>query len=147
MECNRKFVIILISILLNSIALPFTGYTSLDEAQGLVAKMVTTYAEKNYNFGNNFQQGILQQGKSKVMTIQLYKGNTYVFITGASNAASDIRFRVFNERFKLIKDDNNEKNFSNFEFEAPQSGAYIVKITMSKCDAKGAHWSYTSGYK
>ena len=103
--------------------------------------------DKKYHFRNNYQQGLLKQLKSKVITMHLYKGNKYVFIAGGCNDASDLRIQMFNERYQMVKDDNNRKNFSCFEYEAPRSGAYILKITIAKCADDGAHWCYVSGYK
>ena len=147
MKIKREYIFILIASLLICVAIPFTGYPSLDEAQKLVANKITAYTEKKYNFGKNFQQGVLKQGKSKVMTMHLYKGNKYVFITGASNETTNVRFRIFNERFEIVKDDNNGENLSCFELEALLSGAYFIKITMLKCSDDGAYWSYISGYQ
>lgn len=147
MNIKREYVTILIASLLIFAALPFTGYPSLDEAQKLVDNKIAAFTKKQYNFGKNFQQGLLKQGKTKVMTMHLYKGNKYVFITGASNGTVDLRFKIFNERFEIVKDDNNGENFSCFEFEAPLSGAYFIKIIMSKCSDDGAYWSYISGYQ
>ena len=144
---RRKPLVIGILAILLLVSLPFSTFPSIEEAQRRIAERLAIYIDLGYHFRTNYQQGFLEKGKSAYITLQLYKGNTYIFVAGGSKAANDLGIKVYDENFSLVLDDNNKMNYSEARLQASRSGTYRVKITLNGCTGKGAHWCYITGYK
>ena len=147
MRIWRKSLVTGILVILLFTLFPLNTFPTMEEAQLLIAKRLSVYIDLGYHFGTRYQQGILEKGKSEYVTLQLYKGNTYVFLAAGSNAASDVRIKVYDENFSLVADDDNKMNFSEITFTARRSGTYRIKTTLHNCSGNSAHWCYITGYK
>jgi len=147
MDRRGKALKILLLAVLFLALVPYISFPSIEEAQTLIAKRLSVYVEMGYNFGTRYQQGFLEKGKSSYITVQLYKGNQYVFLAAGSKDASDVRIRLYDGMFSLVKEDNNNMNFSEIVMKATRSGTFHIKVTVEDSQGSGAHWCYITGYK
>ena len=103
--------------------------------------------KSEFNVREQFREvGTLAAGKEKYITLNLFKGNEYIFFLAGSDCAEHVEILIYDQMGLQVDKVKTTTDVAEIRLKAKYSGTYFVKVSMKKASEE-AHWSFTYGYK
>jgi hypothetical protein len=125
-----------VTFLLASLALiaPLPAITDSEvEARRLALEVAGAFSNDGFMLRDGVWHGTLEQGKSKIIQVNLYSGNEYWFSLGATSKAKKVAVTVYDEAGKAVEAEPYQEGSSAAAGFSPEaSGPYYVKIELTE---------------
>lgn len=140
---RRRGALAGVMLLVLAVGLGFTSinaYASIAGARNAALAMAFALEAYGYSFVDG-DAGLLPQGGSQVVSVTLYKNNTYVMIAGGCEDAYDVDLVVYDDNGRVVgRDTDNSPVAATREITPRWTGTFYIKVTMYNSTWNGAHY-------
>lgn len=141
---------LLSSILALMLALVLPAAAIVDDAYSAAMGIAGTPVKKGFKIREDYWNGTMKSGESKIIKTQLFKGNEYWFWLGSEEDDVDLILDLFDAQgTKITIETSSGKGATGVRVVPPKTGTYVATFTITHKTDKTLKfgWALAYGYR